>query len=222
MRKTMKYKINTIIIIFFLLISNFGFSQNIFKKEIKLRKENNIEETSFYIKYRKGKKILTKKELYDRNGLLTELIKFDKNGNLKEKLTFEYPNEQIRILNEFDSNGNLTKSYNQKFDSGNILEPNKRKSDSKKFKYKYNENGNIIEVWRLDLKKKLLQTESFYDENNRLIKQRLLIFEIYPKKYYYLTTERHLDDKGNILKIKSIKNGKVKNTEIREHKKYST
>ncbi len=218
----MKIKTNILIIIFFALISNFGFSQNIFKKEIRLRKENNIKETSFYIKYRKGKKTLTKKEIYDRNGLLTELRKFDKKGNLKEKLIFEYPNEQIRVLSEFDSNGSLIKSYNQKFDSRNILEPNRRKSDSKKFKYKYNKNGNIAEVWRLDLKKKLLQTESFYDENNRLIKQRLLIFVIYPKTYYYLTTERHLDDEGNVLKIKSIKNGKVKNTEIRVHEKYST
>ena len=218
MTKTMK---NTIFLILF-LISSIGFSQNIFKKEIQLRKSNKIKETSFYIKYPKGKKYLKKIEHYDRNGLLVELKKFDENGNISERLTFEYPNDQTRILTEYDKNDSLITSYNQKFDSSNILEPNKRKSDSKKFKYKYDKEGNLAEVWRLDLKKPIIQTESFYDEQNRLIKQRLLIFEMFPKKYYYLTTEYKLDEYGNILEIKSIKNGKNKNTETREHKKYST
>ena len=153
---------------------------------------------------------------------MVELKKFDENGNISERLTFEYPNDQTRILTEYDKNDSLITSYNQKFDSSNILEPNKRKSDSKKFKYKYDKEGNLAEVWRLDLKKPIIQTESFYDEQNRLIKQRLLIFEMFPKKYYYLTTEYKLDEYGNILEIKSIKNGKNKNTETREHKKYST
>ena len=48
---------NTIFLILF-LISSIGFSQNIFKKEIQLRKSNKIKETSFYIKYPKGKKYL--------------------------------------------------------------------------------------------------------------------------------------------------------------------
>jgi len=218
MTKTMK---NTIFLILF-LISSIGFSQNIFKKEIQLRKSNKIKETSFYIKYPKGKKYLKKIEHYDRNGLLVELKKFGENGNIVERLTFEYPNDQTRILNEYDKNDSLVTSYNQKFDSSNILEPNKRKSDSKKFKYKYDKKGNLKEVWRLDLKKPLLQTEKFYNEQNRLVKQRLLIFVMIPKKYYYLTTEYKLDEDGNILEIKSIKNGKKKNTETREHKKYST
>ncbi len=212
---------NTVLLIL-ILISTFGFSQNIFKKEIQLRKSNNIKETTFYIKYPKGKKHLKKIESYNRSGLLVELKKFDENGNVEQRLTFEYPNDQTRILNEYDKNDSLVTSYNQKFDSSTILEPNKRKSDSKKFKYKYDKKGNLTEVWRLDLKKPLLQTESFYDEENRLIKQRLLIFEMFPKKYYYLTTEYNLDEEGNIIEIKSIKNGKKKNTETREHKKYST
>jgi uncharacterized protein YxeA len=218
MTKTMK---NTVLLTL-ILISTFGFSQNIFKKEIQLRKSNNIKETTFYVKYPKGKKHLKKIESYDRSGLLVELKKFDENGNVEQRLTFEYPNDQTRILNEYDKNDSLVTSYNQKFDSSTILEPNKRKSDSKKFKYKYDKKGNLTEVWRLDLKKPLLQTESFYDEENRLIKQRLLIFEMFPKKYYYLTTEYNLDEEGNIIEIKSIKNGKKKNTETREHKKYST
>ena len=213
-------KTNILILIVFILISNIGYSQNTFKKEIQLRKVNKIKETSFFIKYRKGKKTLTKTEFYDRNGLLIELRKFDKNGNINEKLTFEYPTEQTRFLKEYNGENNLTDSYTQNFDTREVFEPNKRKSDSKKFKYKYDDIGNLKEVWRLDLKKKMLQTESFYNEQKILIKQRILIFEIYPKKYYYLTTEFKIDEKGNVLEIKSIKDGKTENTETREYKKW--
>ena len=212
---------NTFFLLLF-LISSIGFSQNIFKKEIQLRKSNKIKETSFYVKYPKGEKYLKKIEFYDRNGLLVELKKFDEKGNAEKRLTFEYPNDQTRILTEYDRNDSLVTSYNQKFDSSNILEPNKRKSDSKKFKYKYNKEGDLKEVWRLDLKKPLLQTENFYNEQNRLIKQRLLIFEMFPQKYYYLTIEYELDENGNILEINYIENGKKNITETLEHKKYST
>ena len=163
-------KTNILVLITFILTSSLGFSQNISKKEIELRKENNIQETSFFIKYRKGKKTLTKTEFYDRNGLIVELRKFDKNGELNEKLTFHYPTEQTRTLKEYDGGNNLTNSYTQKFDTREILEPNKRKSDSKKFKYKYDNYDNLLEVWRLDLKEKMLQTEKFYNEQNRLTK----------------------------------------------------
>jgi hypothetical protein len=132
---------------------------------------------------------------YDDGGLELELNNFYKD-TLVQRIKYKYDNMGNKVeINSYDYSGKLSYKIKQVFKEKNVIQSKEYDEDgllSSTNKYKYNNNGNIIENIVLDSNNKVTNKyNSKYDENNNLIEWRVFIDndirnELTTYKYSYL------------------------------------
>ena len=115
---------------------------------------------------------------YDKEGNPTEVIKSDKNGGLINKWIYKYDSNKRKIEEiQYNNKGLLENKFTYKYDlKDNITEKESYKQNGLyiKYIYKFDKNGNEIEINSYNKKSELLSKwtmEYVFDKHDNWIKQ---------------------------------------------------
>ena len=196
-------------------------SQNNWKIQADLKKDNNVKESKVYLITNDNDKKLIGWYLYDKQGRELEQKSISTNGEINSHYKFEYPNDSIRFFSSIDKNGNEISKKSQKFSlTAESLESKTSDKISPIIK-EYNSQGNMTKVWKRLDDGKILLSKFSYDKNN-LRTREILYLEKEGKSV--LNTKRiiYRDQNGLLEKIVAKQKGKVDFVTVYEYEKYST
>ncbi len=109
---------------------------------------------------------------YDKNNNLIETKSYSVKGELLADINLKYQNDLVVKIITKDGKGNIMEEVNSSYDSAGRLSQEKKVSRGKPYdiNYKYDENGNLIEVTNPQY-----QRFYAYDENNNLIDDKMFL-----------------------------------------------
>jgi len=169
-KKKYMIKILSILCMFF---TNILCSQNNWKIQADLKKNNSVKESKVFLVEpdKPNEKKLIGTYFYNKQGVEIEQIGYSLNGEIESHYIFKFPNDSTRVFISIDENGEEISKGSQAFKLSDKKPEAKTTSDDGQLRFEYDSNDRMVKVWKIQEEKDLLLTEIFYNKKNLRVKE---------------------------------------------------